>query len=66
MVRSETACGQHAVDIGMMLQSLVPGMEHAEETDLRAEVTRIASDLQQSCSAGAKQQVIDQPFILQC
>src|ERR1039458_8253490 len=26
----------------------------------------IASDLQQSCSTGVKQQVVDQPFILQC
>src|SRR5713226_90025 len=52
--------------MGMMLQSLVPSVEHAEEADLRAEVTRIASDLQQSCSTGVKQQVIDQPFILQC
>src|SRR5712692_6305280 len=52
--------------MGMMLQSLIPGMEHAEEADLRAEVTRIAGDLQQSCSTGVKQQVIDQPFILQC
>ena len=49
-----------------MLQSLIPGMERAEETDLRAEVTRIAGDLQQGGSTGAKQQVIDQPFILQC
>ena len=66
VVRSETAGGQHAVDMGMMLQSLIPGMEHAEEANLRAEVTRIAGDLQQSCSAGVKQQVVDQPFILQC
>src|SRR5450755_4538225 len=66
VIRSEAAGGQHAVDMGMMLQSLVPGMEHAEEADLRAEVTRIAGDLQQSCSAGVKQQVVDQPFILQC
>ncbi len=66
VVRSETAGGQHAVDMGMMLQSLVPGMEHAEETDLGSEVAWIASDLQQSCSAGVKQQVVDQPFILQC
>ena len=66
MARSDAACGEHAVDMRMMLQSLVPSMEHAEEADLRAEVTRIASDLQQSCSAGVKQQVIDQPFILQC
>jgi hypothetical protein len=55
VVRSETAGGNHAVDMGMMLQSLVPGMEHAEEADLRAEVTRIAGDLQQGGSAGAKQ-----------
>src|ERR1019366_1454272 len=66
VARSETAGGQHAVDMGMMLQSLIPGMEHAEEANLRAEVTRIAGDLQQSCSAGVKQQVVDQPFILQC
>jgi len=66
MIRSETAGGHHAVDMGMMLQSLVPSMEHAEEADLRAEVTRIASDLQQGGSTGVKQQVVDQPFILQC
>jgi hypothetical protein len=35
MIRSEAAGGDHAVDMRMMLQSLVPGMEHAEETDLR-------------------------------
>src|SRR5437879_3279208 len=52
--------------MGMMLQSLVPGMEHAEEADLRAEVTRITSDLQQSCSTGVKQQFVDHPLILQC
>ncbi|MFY9529942.1 MAG: hypothetical protein WAR24_13620 [Candidatus Acidiferrales bacterium] len=45
VVRSETAGGEHAVDMGMMLQSLIPGMEHAEEADLRAKVTRIAGDL---------------------
>ena len=64
-IRSETAGGQHAVDMGMMLQSLVPGMEHAEETDLGSKVPGIAGDLQQSCSTGVEQQVIDQPFILQ-
>jgi len=41
-------------------------MEHAEETDLGSQVARIAGDLQQSCSTGVKQQVVDQPFILQC
>src|SRR5207253_9263668 len=40
-------------------------MEHAEETNLGSQVAWIAGDLQQSCSTGVKQQVIDQPFILQ-
>ena len=66
VIRSETAGGQHAVDMGMMLQSLVPGMEHAEEADLGAKVPGIAGDLQQGFGAGVKQQVVDQPFILQC
>ena len=66
MVRSETAGGQHAVDMGMMLQSLVPGMEHAEEANLSSKVPGIAGDLQQSCSTGLKQQVVDQTLVLQC
>ena len=66
VIRSETASGQHAVDMGMMLQSLVPGVEHAEEANLGSKVPGIASDLQQRCSAGVKQQVVDQTFILQC
>jgi hypothetical protein len=55
VVRSETAGCEHAVDMGMMLQSLVPGMEHAEESDLCAQVTRIAGDLQHGFGAGVKQ-----------
>jgi hypothetical protein len=43
-----------------------PGMEHAEEADLRAEVTRIASDLKQRCGAGLKEQVVDDTLVLQC
>jgi len=54
------------MNMGVMLQSLVPGMEHAEETDLGFQMPGIASDPQQGCSTGVKQQVVDQPFILQC
>ena len=50
----------------MMLQSLVPGMEHAEEADLGSKVPGIAADLQQSCSTGVQQQVVDQSLLLQC
>jgi len=66
VVRSEAAGGgEHAVDMGMMLQALVPGMEHAEEADLGAEVPGIASDLEQGCGAGVEQQVINQALVLQ-
>jgi len=50
----------------MMLQSLIPGMEHAEEADLCAKVAGIAGDLQQGFGAGVKQQVVDQSLVLQC
>jgi hypothetical protein len=66
VIRSEAASGQHTVNMGMMLQSLVPSVEHAEEADLGSKVPWIAGDFQQSCSTGAKEQVVDQPFILQC
>ncbi len=46
MIGSETAGGEHAMNMGVMLQSLVPGMEHAEEADLCAKVMGIAGDLQ--------------------
>jgi len=59
---SVTGC---AVDMGMKLQALVPGVEHAEEADLSCEVSRIASDLQQGRSAGMEQQVIDDALVLQ-
>src|SRR6266487_5200925 len=41
-------------------------MEHTEETNLGSKVPGIAGDLQQSCSTGLKQQVIDQTLVLQC
>jgi len=48
----------------VMLQSLVRGMEHAEEADLCAEVPWIASDLQQRGPTGAEEQAVDQPLVL--
>ncbi len=62
---TKAASGDHAVHMGVMLESLIPGMKYAEEADLGSEVTGIAGDLQQSFGAGVKQQVVDQPFVLQ-
>src|SRR5258708_4270731 len=65
VVGSEAARGGHAVDMGMMLESLVPGMEHAEEADLRAEVAGIASNLKQGCGAGLEEQAVDHALVLE-
>jgi hypothetical protein len=36
VIRRQTAGGNDAVDVGMMLQLLVPGVQDAEEADLGA------------------------------
>src|SRR5271157_223695 len=49
----------------MKLQTLVPGVEHAEEANLSSKMPGIASDLQQGLSTGMKEQVVNQPLVLQ-
>ena len=65
VVRGEAAGGQYAVDMRMKLQALIPAVEHAEETDLGTEMPWIASDLKQGLSTGVKEQVVDEPLVLQ-
>jgi hypothetical protein len=64
MVRSKAAGSDHAVDMWMVLQALVPGMEHAEETDLCAEVSWVTSDLLESFSAGAEEKAVQDALVL--
>src|SRR6266851_3138365 len=65
VVGGETASGGDAVNVGMMLEPLIPGMEHAEEADLRAQVAGIASDLQQGCGTSLEEQVVDHALVLE-
>ena len=51
MIWSQTAGGNDTVGVRMKLQALIPTVEHAEETDLGAEMARIASDLKQGLGA---------------
>ena len=54
-----------AVDMGMNLEFLVPGVQHAEEADLGAEMSGVTSHFEQSFCAGTKQQTIDDFLVLQ-
>ncbi len=65
LIAGESAGGNDTVDMGMQLDFLIPGMEHAEETDLGAEMSGVASDFEKSFGAGPKQQTIDDFLVLQ-
>ena len=49
----------------MMLEVLSPGMEHAEESDVGSQVLGIASQFEQRRGAGAEEQIVEQPLVLQ-
>ena len=48
----------------VLLQLLIPGVQHAEETDLGTQMSGIARHFEQGCGAGVKEQVVDHPFVL--
>ena len=52
--------------MGMVKQILPPGVQDTEEANLGTKVFRIRSDLQKGCSAGSKQQGVDQLLIVKC
>ena len=64
VIGGQTTGGEHAMDMGMKLELLIPSVQHAEETDLSTEMSGIAGDLEQGFSAGAKQQVVDDLLVL--
>ena len=66
MIRRQTAGGNYTVDMRMKLRALIPAMQHAEETDLGTEMPWIASDFKQGLSTGVKEQIVDEPLVLQC
>ena len=51
--------------MGMMLEVLPPGMEHAEKPNVGPEVLGIASKFEQRSGAGAEEQIIEQPLVLE-
>jgi len=65
VIAGESAGGDNTVDMGMQLDFLIPGMEHAEEADLGSEMGGIVRDLQQGFSAGPEQQTVDEFSVLE-
>jgi hypothetical protein len=52
VIAGESAGGNDTMGMGMKLEFLIPGMEHAEEADVSAEMGGVARDFQQGFGAG--------------
>ena len=65
VIGREAAGRNHAMDMGMVLQLLIPTMEHAEETDFRTQVSGIARHFEQRFGTGPEQQTVDDFLVLQ-
>ena len=66
MIERQTAGRNDTVYMGMVLQPLCPGMEHAEKADFSSQKFGIAGDFNQRFSAKAQQHRVDELLILQC
>ena len=61
----EPAARDDAVDVGVVLEVLAPGVEDGQEADLGPEVLGVGGDLLQGLGGGAEQEAVDHPWVLQ-
>ena len=61
----ETAGWDDAVEMRMQKQVLPPGVQNAEEANLGAEVFGVGRNFEHGLSAGAEEQIVQQPGIAQ-
>jgi len=65
VVGRESAGGDHTMDMRMMLELLVPGVEDTEEANLGAHMPGMARDFEQGLGAGTEQQIVENLLVLQ-
>ena len=65
VVWGESACRDHAVDMRMQEQVLPPGVQDADETNLRTQSFGIGRHFEHGVRAGAEEQVIQNPGVAQ-
>ena len=63
-VLRQASVRDHAVDVGMMDQRLAPGMQDFEKPDPSSEVLRIQGHILKRPAHSAKEQVVDDAWIL--
>jgi len=64
VIDRQSAGGHHTMDMGMMLELLIPGVEHAKEADLGAQMFGIASDFEKGLGTGLEQEMVQDLLVL--
>ena len=65
VIEREPSGRDHTVDVGMKLELLIPGVQHAEEADLGTEMSGIAGYFEKRFCTGTEQQIVDDLLVLQ-
>ena len=52
VIKRQSAGGHYTMDMRVMFEFLIPGVEHAEEADFGAKMFGIASDFEEGFSTG--------------
>jgi hypothetical protein len=65
VIGRQSAGGHHTMDMWMMFEFLIPGVEDAKKADLGAEMFGIASDFQECFGTGLQQEMVQDFLVLQ-
>src|SRR5262249_58830303 len=65
VIEREAAGGNDDMEMRMEPEFLIPGVQHAEETNLCTEVSRIASHFEKCFRADTKQEIVEDLFVVQ-
>jgi hypothetical protein len=65
VIERQAASRNDTVDVRMVLEFLIPGVEHAEKADLGAEMFGISGNFHQGFGTTAEQETVDNGLVLQ-
>ena len=64
VIETQPASWNNAMNMRVKAEPLIPGVQDAEETNFRSEVSLIASDFEKCFGTGLEQQAIDELLVL--
>src|SRR5882762_8214098 len=65
VIGREAARGHDTMNVRVKIELLAPSEQDTEETDLRTEVFRVASDFEKGICTGTEQKIVENLFVLQ-